>query len=131
MNECLGPSRKKHKGRVFISKFFRFEILGFEKVDEDCYKVYFRDVRLASLTRKRFAFGPVRSYDKWMFEVTRQSSLDLEDPVVTPLPAPLDLIIPFQAFGADFVLSLPGCSRVDIPPSKSDLENASAVFAEG
>ena len=35
MNECLGPSRKKHKGRVFISKFFRFEILGFEKVDED------------------------------------------------------------------------------------------------
>jgi hypothetical protein len=22
------------------------------------------------------------------------------------------------AFGADFVLSLPGCSRVDIPPSK-------------
>jgi hypothetical protein len=28
----------------FISEVFRFEILGFEQVDEDFYKVYFRNV---------------------------------------------------------------------------------------
>jgi short subunit dehydrogenase-like uncharacterized protein len=30
-------------------------------------------------------------------------------------PVPLGLITPAQAFGADFVLDLPGCSRMDIP----------------
>jgi hypothetical protein len=44
-------------------------------------------------------------------------SIDLP---ITSLPAPLGLVTPYQAFGADFVLSLPGCSRVDIPPSESD-----------
>ena len=28
----------------FISEVFRFEILGFEQVEEDFYKVYFRNV---------------------------------------------------------------------------------------
>jgi fructose-bisphosphate aldolase class II len=36
------------------------------------------------------------------------------------LQAPLGLATPFQAFGADFVLSLPGCSRTDIPSAKTD-----------
>jgi hypothetical protein len=43
---------------------FRFETLGFEQVDEDFYKVYFRDVELVSLTRKRFASGRFRSCDE-------------------------------------------------------------------
>jgi short subunit dehydrogenase-like uncharacterized protein len=33
------------------------------------------------------------------------------------LPAPLGVVTPSQAFGADFVLSLPGCSRMDLPSS--------------
>jgi short subunit dehydrogenase-like uncharacterized protein len=33
---------------------------------------------------------------------------------VGSLPAPLGLVTPAQAFGADFVLSLPGCSRTDV-----------------
>jgi short subunit dehydrogenase-like uncharacterized protein len=33
------------------------------------------------------------------------------------LPVPLGLVTPFRAFGADFVLTLPGCSRTDIPSS--------------
>jgi short subunit dehydrogenase-like uncharacterized protein len=36
---------------------------------------------------------------------------------ISSLPAPLGLVTPFQAFCADFVLRLPGCSRMDIPPS--------------
>jgi short subunit dehydrogenase-like uncharacterized protein len=36
---------------------------------------------------------------------------------ITSLPIPLGLVTPFQAFGADFVLHLPGCSRADIPSS--------------
>jgi hypothetical protein len=40
---------------------------------------------------------------------------------ISSLPAPLGLVTPSQAFGADFVLALPGCSRMDIPspPTKS------------
>jgi hypothetical protein len=29
------PSAARHKGRVFISEVFRFEILGFEQAEED------------------------------------------------------------------------------------------------
>lgn len=36
---------------------------------------------------------------------------------ISSLPAALGLVTPSQAFGADFVLSLPGCSRMDIPPT--------------
>jgi len=36
---------------------------------------------------------------------------------ISLLPAALGLVTPFQAFGADFVLTLPGCSRMDIPSS--------------
>jgi hypothetical protein len=36
----------RHKGRVFISEVFRFEILGFEQVEEDFYEVYFRDLEI-------------------------------------------------------------------------------------
>jgi len=34
---------------------------------------------------------------------------------IDALPNALGLVTPFQAFGADFVLTLPGCSRMDIP----------------
>lgn len=34
---------------------------------------------------------------------------------ISSLPAALGLVTPAQAFGADFVLTLPGCSRTDIP----------------
>jgi len=44
-----------HKGRVFISEAFRFEILGFEQVDQGFYKVYFRDVEIGE-----FRFRPVQ-----------------------------------------------------------------------
>lgn len=36
---------------------------------------------------------------------------------ITSLPVPLGLVTPFQAFGADFVLTLPGCTRTDISSS--------------
>jgi short subunit dehydrogenase-like uncharacterized protein len=34
---------------------------------------------------------------------------------ISSLPVPRGLVTPSQAFGADFVLTLPGCSRMDIP----------------
>jgi hypothetical protein len=40
----IGGDISWHKGIVFISEVFRFEVLGFEQVDEDFYKIYFRDV---------------------------------------------------------------------------------------
>jgi Integrase core domain len=49
-----------HKGRVFISEVFRFEILGFEQVDEDCYKVYFRDVEIGEFDAEALRFRPVQ-----------------------------------------------------------------------
>lgn len=35
------------------------------------------------------------------------------------LAAPLGLVTPSQAFGADFVLSLPGCTRMDTPSTST------------
>ena len=33
------------------ARFFRFEVLGFEQVDEEFYKVYFRDVEIGCVRR--------------------------------------------------------------------------------
>ena len=49
-----------HKGRVFVSEVFRFEVLGFEQVDEDFYKVYFRDVEIGEFDAEALRFRPVQ-----------------------------------------------------------------------
>jgi hypothetical protein len=49
-----------HKGRVFISEVFRFEVLGFEQVDEDFYNVYFRDVEIGEFNVEALRFRPVQ-----------------------------------------------------------------------
>ncbi|HEX8892042.1 MAG TPA: saccharopine dehydrogenase NADP-binding domain-containing protein [Terriglobales bacterium] len=50
------------------------------------------------------------------YDFTAHSVLEIASRI-TALPTALGLVTPFQAFGADFVLSLPGCSRTDIPSS--------------
>jgi hypothetical protein len=59
-----------HRGRVFVSEVFRFEVLGFEQVHEDFYKVYFRDVEIGEFDAEAFASGRLRSCDEWMFGVS-------------------------------------------------------------
>jgi len=49
-----------HKGRVFISEVFQFEILGFEQVEEEFCKVYFRDVEIGEFDAEALRFRPVR-----------------------------------------------------------------------
>jgi len=49
-----------HKGRVFISEVFRFEVLGFEQVDEGICKVYFRDVEIGEFDAEALRFRPVQ-----------------------------------------------------------------------
>ena len=49
-----------HKGRVFVSDVFRFETLGFEQVDEDFYKVYFRDIEIGEFDAEALRFRPVQ-----------------------------------------------------------------------
>jgi hypothetical protein len=49
-----------HKGRVFISEVFRFETLGFEQVEEDTYKVYFRDVEIGEFDAEALRFRPIQ-----------------------------------------------------------------------
>jgi hypothetical protein len=48
-----------HKGWVFISEDFRFEVVGFEQVDEGFYKVYFRDVEIGEFDAEALRFRPV------------------------------------------------------------------------
>jgi hypothetical protein len=48
-----------HKGRVFISEVFRFEELGFEEVEEDSYKVFFRDVEIGEFDAAVLRFRPM------------------------------------------------------------------------
>ena len=47
------------------------------------------------------------------YDFTANSPLEIASRI-SSLPLPLGLVTPSQAFGADFVLSLPGCSRTDI-----------------
>ena len=42
-----------------MSEVFRFEILGFEQVDENFYKVYFRDVEIGEFDAEALRFRPV------------------------------------------------------------------------
>jgi short subunit dehydrogenase-like uncharacterized protein len=50
------------------------------------------------------------------YDFTANSALEISSRVAA-LPVALGLVTPSQAFGVDFVLSLPGCSRMDIPSS--------------
>jgi short subunit dehydrogenase-like uncharacterized protein len=48
------------------------------------------------------------------YDFTANSALEIALRI-TALPVPLGLVTPSQALGPDFVLSLPECSRTDIP----------------
>jgi len=48
------------------------------------------------------------------YDFTANSVLEIASRI-SRLPAALGLVTPFQAFGADFVLGLPGCFRTDMP----------------
>ena len=47
------------------------------------------------------------------YDFTASSALEIASRIRS-LPAPLGAVTPARAFGADFVLSLPGCARVDV-----------------
>jgi len=47
------------------------------------------------------------------YDFAANSALEIASRIIS-LPAALGLVTPFQAFGPDFVLSLPGCFRKDI-----------------
>jgi hypothetical protein len=48
------------------------------------------------------------------YDFTANSALEIPSRIAS-LPVSLGLVTLSQAFGLDFVLSLPGCSRKDIP----------------
>jgi putative transposase len=54
-------SANTHDGRtVFISEVFRSEVLGFEEVEADLCKVYFRDVEIGEFDAEALRFRPVQ-----------------------------------------------------------------------
>jgi short subunit dehydrogenase-like uncharacterized protein len=53
------------------------------------------------------------------YDFTASSALEISSRLGS-LPAALGVTTPAQAFGADFVLTLPGCSRRDVPSTASD-----------
>ena len=53
------------------------------------------------------------------YDFAANSALEIASRI-NSLPVALGLVTPFQAFGADFVLSLPGCFRTDVPSSQPD-----------
>jgi len=50
-----------HKKRIFISQVFSFEDLGFEEMDEEIFRVYFRDIELGKLNAPELRFRSVRA----------------------------------------------------------------------
>src|SRR5215470_8291065 len=63
------------------------------------------------------------------YDFAANSALEIASRIIS-LPVPLGLVTPFQAFGADFVLSLPGCSRTDIPLSQTDSHSRDDVASQ-
>jgi short subunit dehydrogenase-like uncharacterized protein len=63
------------------------------------------------------------------YDFTANSVLEIASRI-SSLPAPLGLVTPTQAFGADFVLSLPGCVRTDIPSSDSTEATRNGVTSD-
>jgi short subunit dehydrogenase-like uncharacterized protein len=53
------------------------------------------------------------------YDFAANSALEIASRIIS-LTVALGLVTPFQAFGADFVLTLPGCSRMDIPCPQMD-----------
>ena len=53
------------------------------------------------------------------YDFAANSALEISSRIGA-LPVPLGLVTPSQGFGADFVLSLPGCSQIDLPSSQRD-----------
>ena len=51
-----------HKDRIFISQVFSFEELGFEEMEEDIFRVYFRDMELGELDVAELRFRPSERY---------------------------------------------------------------------
>lgn len=49
-----------HKDRVFISEVFRFEELGLEEIEDQIYKVFFREVEIGELDVEALRFRPVQ-----------------------------------------------------------------------
>jgi len=58
------------------------------------------------------------------YDFAANSALEISSRI-SSLPAGLGLVTPSLAFGADFVLSLPGCFRVDIPSCEMNLPRQS------
>ncbi len=50
-----------HKDRIFISQVFSFEDLGLEEMDEEIFRVYFRDIELGELNVPELRFRSVRA----------------------------------------------------------------------
>ena len=46
---------------MFISQVFSFEDLGFEEMDEEIFRVYFREIELGELDVTELRFRPVRA----------------------------------------------------------------------
>lgn len=50
-----------HKDRIFISQVFSCEDLGFEEMDEELFRIYFRDIELGELNVPELRFRSVRA----------------------------------------------------------------------
>lgn len=64
------------------------------------------------------------------YDFAANSALEISSRI-SSLPVPLGLVTPFQAFGADFVLSLPGCFRMDIRSPETDSPPHDNVHTHG
>jgi hypothetical protein len=50
-----------HKSGAFISEVFRFELLGFEQVEEGFYKVHFRNIEPGEFDAEALRFRSVQA----------------------------------------------------------------------
>jgi len=110
LGKLLGPLLRSRIGQRGLGAIVRSLPEGPSQAERVCHRSTIWAEAMDSLgSSSKASLSTPDPYD-----FTANSALEIAARI-TSLPVPLGLVTPSQAFGPDFVLSLPGCFRTDIP----------------
>src|SRR5262249_8058720 len=125
LGRLFGPLLRSRLGQIGLAAIVRRFPEGPSEAERNCRRSTIWAEAVDPLGR---SFKAILSTPD-VYDFAANSALEISSRIVS-LPVPLGLVTPFQAFGADFVLSLPGCSRTDIPLSQTDSHSRDDVASQ-
>jgi short subunit dehydrogenase-like uncharacterized protein len=110
LGKLIGPPLRSRIGQRGLAAIVRSLPEGPSQVERIGHRstVWAEAIDTSGGSSKAILFTPDH------YDFTANSALEIASRI-TALPVPLGLVTPSQAFRPDFVLSLPGCSRTDLP----------------